>query len=185
MDTVNVSVSNEMLAAYEFAYENKITEKQTVTEAKVDKPIKRNELAKMLTEYAVNVMWMEPEEWKAGCESFNDTKRESPEMKWYMKSACELWLMWLESDWITVANHFDPNKSVTRAEFGTTLSRLLYGWVNNLHDDLDRRNNEWYEKHLRALQDNGIMTQVSWEWVKKIELRWYVMLMLMRTSQEK
>ena len=56
MDTVNVSVSNEMLAAYEFAYENKITEMPTVTEAKVDKPIKRNELAKMLTEYAVNVM---------------------------------------------------------------------------------------------------------------------------------
>ena len=93
-----------------------------------------------------------------------------------MKTACELRLMWLEADWITVANHFDPDKSVTRAEFGTTLSRLLYGWTHNLHDDLDRKNNEWYEKHLRALKDNGIMTQVGWEWVKKIELRGYVMI---------
>ncbi len=174
--------TSEMVQAYKFAYEHGITTKETFEESDTEELLNRKELAKILSLFAVNVMWMEPEEWKAGSESFNDTKRENSEMKWYMKSACELWLMWLESDWITVANHFDPNKSVTRAEFGTTLSRLLYGWVNNLHDDLDRRNNEWYEKHLRALKDNKIMTQVEWEWVKKIEIRWYVMLMLMRSA---
>jgi len=174
--------TSEMVRAYKFAYEHGIIAKETFEESDTEELLNRKELAKILSLFAINVMWMEPEEWKAWCESFNDISNQTAEMKWYMKTACELRLMWLESDWITVANHFDPNKSVTRAEFWTTLSRLLYGWVNNLHDDLDRMNNEWYEKHLRALKDNKIMTQIEWEWVKKIEIRWYVMLMLMRSA---
>ena len=136
-----------------------------------------------MSEFAINVLWKQPEEWKKWCGLFRDVTKQSKEMREYTKTACELWLMWLESDGKTVSKNFNPNSYVTRAEFGTTLSRLLYGDMNNLHTETEKQYYEWYEKHLSALKVNWIMTQTEWEWVTKNELRWYVMLMLMRSAQ--
>ena len=137
----------------------------------------------MLSVFSVNVLEKEPETTKNACETFSDISKQSEEMKWHIIMACELWLMWLESDWTTVAKKFNPNSYVTRAEFGTTLSRLLYWDMNNLHTEAEKQYYKWYEKHLSALRVNWIMTQTEWEWVTKNELRWYVMLMLMRAAQ--
>jgi hypothetical protein len=53
---------------------------------------------------------------------------------------------------------FNPNIAVTRAQFGTMLSRLLYDGIYNV--PLGSKV-PWYQKHLQALQINGIMTQIS------------------------
>ncbi|MEI8090756.1 MAG: S-layer homology domain-containing protein [bacterium] len=50
---------------------------------------------------------------------------------------------------------FHPNDEVTRAQFGTMLSRLLYGNDNN------GRPGKRYEAHLKALKSAGIMTKIS------------------------
>lgn len=72
-------------------------------------------------------------------------------------------------------NTFNPHGEVTRAEFGTALSRALYG---------DRY--EWwslyYAKYLDALKAAGIMNDiVNPENIK--EPRWYAMLMFMRAGK--
>ena len=63
---------------------------------------------------------------------------------------------------------------VNRAQFGTILSRLIYGEANN-------GGTPFYEKHLNALKAAGIMTMIDNPFMK--ELRGFVMIMLMRAAQ--
>ena len=42
---------------------------------------------------------------------------------------------------------FNPNAEMTRAEFGTVLSRILFG------DKYDVSEGNYYEAHLQTLQD--------------------------------
>jgi hypothetical protein len=66
------------------------------------------------------------------CE-FIDMENESEEMQHYAEMACQLGLMGIDYNG-NPATKFNPNDKVTRAEFGTALSRLLYGDVNNAKD---------------------------------------------------
>ena len=91
--------------------------------------------------------------------------------------------MWLHADGKTVKDNFDPNDYVTRAEFGTVLSRFLYWDENNLHTQEFQGKAKWYSKHLSALKLNWIMTQIDEKRITSKELRWYVMIMLMRSAQ--
>ena len=50
---------------------------------------------------------------------------------------------------------FNPDQLVTRAQFGTALSRLLYGSTHNTSTGI------WYQAHLNALQADGIMTMIE------------------------
>jgi hypothetical protein len=68
---------------------------------------------------------------------------------------------------------FNPNGIVSRAEFGTVLSRALR-WAKYNNDNI------YYEKHLEALKKDWIMTKI--ENPKAQELRGRVMLMLMRAK---
>ena len=63
---------------------------------------------------------------------------------------------------------------VTRAEFGTALSRMLYG-LADWEWDL------WYKTHLDKLMEDKIITVDTPDLQ---ELRWYVMIMLMRSAQK-
>jgi hypothetical protein len=69
---------------------------------------------------------------------------------------------------------FYPNNEVTRAEFGTVLSRALYG---TLYND----GQPYYINHLEALKLASIMNNITDPENMK-ELRGYVMLMLMRAQ---
>jgi len=77
--------------------------------------------------------------------------------------AYQLWIMWI---WI---EKFRPYELVTRAEFATALSRLVY-WT------LDW---EWvyYKPHLSILKENWVIVNDD---PNLKEIRGYVMLMLMR-----
>jgi hypothetical protein len=83
--------------------------------------------------------------------------------------------MGIHSDW-TPLSDFMPNKKVTRAEFGTVLSRLLYGTTYN-------NGTPYYLNHLQALKEHWIMTQIT-NPEKQIERRQRVRLMLMRASKQ-
>ena len=71
---------------------------------------------------------------------------------------------------------FNPNGIVTRAEFGTVLSRALWG---DLYDGA----NPYYADHLNALKEEGIMTNISNP--NMTEVRGYVMLMMQRADTER
>ena len=166
-------VDPEIQSAYEWAYERDVTTIPTLDEAMPDGVVKRGHLAKMVVNYATNVLWREiPEKIPSECR-WNDWRKdwESEEIKDYAVKSCALWLMWLDMP------KFLPNMQVTRAQFGTIMSRLLwwkkYAWWT-----------PYYRKHLNALKENGIMTQID-NPEKRVELRQWVWLMLMRSAQNK
>jgi hypothetical protein len=100
-------------------------------------------------------------------------------MKFFMKTACQLDLMWLEPDGKTPKKKFDPNQYVDRAQFGTILSRLVYGDQYNVYDwETFKR----YEKHLRALYEDSIIKKIDTPFMR--ERRGRVLLMLQRTTSE-
>ena len=84
--------------------------------------------------------------------------------------------MGLKSDG-TPKNTFNPKEEVTRAQFGTTLSRLLYGNEYNTKQESQR-----YTKHLAALKKSDIITDIKNP--NRNELRGRVMLMLMRATEK-
>lgn len=158
----NKDFSQEMIAAYNWSYSKWITTMETIKQANTDKEITRAELAKMISNYAKNVLWKTPDTTKT-CLFLNSNV--SADLVQYMTESCQLWLMW---QWIT---DFRPNDSVTRAEFWTVLSRMLF----NTEDWKDK----YYSTHLAKLKSEWIITNDNPD-LK--ELRWFVMLMLMRSE---
>ncbi len=122
-------------------------------------------MAKMISNYAINVLWIQPDTSK-NC-YFVDSNI-NPNLVEYVTKSCQLWLMW---QWVS---SFRPKDSVTRAEFWTVLSRAL--WWDQY---------EWwftyYGNHLKALKAEWIMNNISSPMDK--EVRGYVMLMMMRSSK--
>jgi hypothetical protein len=74
---------------------------------------------------------------------------------------------------------FNPNGTVTRAEFGTAFSRALNA---NDADKVAEMNkaDPYYKEHLNFLKEQGIMNDISNP--NMLEVRGYVMLMMMRSD---
>ena len=68
-------------------------------------------------------------------------------------------------------NNFRPNDEVTRAEFATALSRMLYSTPDG---------KPYYTTHLAKLKAEKILTNDDY---KMKELRGYVMIMLKRSAK--
>ena len=158
--------SSELQQAYKWAYENKITTMDSIEKANMKWNITREEMAKMISNYTINILWKTPDTTKTCL--FIDSNI-NPDLVESVTISCQLWLM---GQWIT---SFKPKDSVTRAEFWTVLSRSLR-WNKN----------EWwstyYENHLKALKSEWIMNKINTPMNK--EVRGYVMLMLMRSTDE-
>jgi hypothetical protein len=130
--------------------------------------LKRIEMAKMLSYYAINVLWQKPdaEKWVI---KFNDvTDKMDKQYDNWVTLAYQLWIMWQNMK----NNNFRPNDEVTRAEFVTALSRMLY-WMED-----GKWNMKYYEPHMARLYNEWIINNTDSNMKEK---RWYVMLMLMRS----
>ena len=157
--------SSELQKAYNWAYENKITTMVSIEKANMKWNITREEMAKMISNYAVNILWKTPDTTESCL--FLDSNI-NPDLVEFVTKSCQLWLM---GQWVT---SFRPKDSVTRAEYWTVLSRVLwwdkYEWWST-----------YYENHLKALKSEWIMNRIDNPMDK--EIRWYVMLMLMRSYE--
>ncbi|MFA7298862.1 MAG: S-layer homology domain-containing protein [Candidatus Absconditabacterales bacterium] len=170
-DITDSPYSNELNDAYLFAFENGITTMNTIQKADMEGELIRSHMAKIMTNYAIRILGKSPNT-GAVCE-FNDISNQSSEMKFYAKLVCQLGIMGLESNG-TPAQNFNPSGVVTRAEFGTALSRLLYG-------DIYNGGFPYYTNHLNALRQANIITNTV---ATNKEIRGYVMLMLMRATNQ-
>jgi hypothetical protein len=134
--------------------------------------VTRIQMAKMLSNYATNVLWKEPDasKWTV---KFNDvTNKMDEQYDNAVTKAYQLWIMWQN----VKNNEFRPNDEVTRAEFATALSRMLY----NTDEWQYKWTSKYYEPHMAKLYNEWIITNTN---PKMKEKRWYVMTMLMRTVQ--
>ena len=158
--------SEEFQEAYEFAKEKWITTMPTINEANMNWKLTRIAMAKMLSYYAINVLWQKPDETRIN--KFNDiTEKLDAQYDSGVTLAYQLWIMWINMP----NNIFRPNDEVTRAEFATALSRMLYGTPDW---------NPYYSTHLAKLKAEWILKNDDY---KMKELRWYVMIMLKRSAK--
>ena len=155
--------------AYEFAYDNWITTIESIEKSKMYWTLTRIQMAKMLSNFAINVLWKQPDTSKK-CE-FSDISNELDEKydQWVTK-ACQLWIMWQNMK----NNEFKAYRNVSRAEFATALSRMLY-WTED-----GKWNTKYYEPHTAVLYNEWIINNTDPNLKEK---RWYVMLMLKRTEE--
>ncbi len=158
--------STEFQQAYKFAYENWITTMDTIDKADMEWWLTRIAMAKMLSQYAVNVLWQKPA--NIIVPNFSDIPKElDDEYDYWVTLAYQLWIMWINIP----DNKFRPFDLVTRAEFATALSRMLYKLA-----DWD----PYYVTHLAKLKEEWIITNDDPE---MLEIRWYVMIMLKRSAK--
>jgi len=161
----------EMHRAYKFAYKHGITTMPTILDADMFGPLDRISMAKMLSQYAINILWKTPNI-SIGVPNFPDVSPELNEQFWNSVTlAYQLWIMWINID------EFRPFDLVPRSEFGTALSRMLYQTSDWIYEKTD----EYYTPHFKKLKEEEIMTLLD---PNIEELRWYVMIMLMRSSEK-
>ena len=157
----------ELTGAYEYAFSKGITTMSSIDNANMYGEITRGQLAKMISNWAEKELGTKVDATKV-C-SFTDTNTAEGDLAAYLTKSCQMGLMGQGID------AFRPNAKVTRGEFGTTLSRALWG---NKYNGAT----PFYANHLQALKDAGIMTKI--ENPSQLEIRGYVMLMLQRSSAE-
>ena len=158
--------SQELQDAYNWAHEKGITTMSTIDNANMYWAITRAEMAKMLSVYATEVLGNTPDT-SAAC-TFTDIDSVKGDLHDFIIESCQLGIM---GQGITA---FRPYDNISRAEFGTALSRVLWG-------DKYEGGTPYYANHLNALKSAAIMNQIANAESTK-EIRGYVMLMLMRSE---
>ena len=163
--------TQEFQEAYEFAHEKWITTMPNIQEAQMDWKLTRIAMAKMLSQYAMNVLWQKPA--NIVTPKFNDvTDKQNSDYDDWVTLAYQLWIMWQNMP----NNKFRPNDKVTRAEFATALSRMIY----HTSDGEYKSTPKYYIHHMEKLVKEWIITKDD---PNMKELRWYVMIMLMRSAK--
>ena len=151
--------------AFQFARQMWITTTNSIEEANMWWKLTRIAMAKMLSQYAINVLWKKPDIRKRA--NFWDVSQSlDRDYNNWVTLAYQLWIMWV---WI---DNFRPNDNVTRWEFATALSRMLYGLADG---------NPYYFTHINKLHSEWIITNSD---PKIKEMRGYVMIMLMRSAMK-
>ena len=157
--------TQEFIDAYNFAYKYWITSKPSIEDAKMYSPLTRIQMAKMLSNYAINVLWKNPDISKWTIKFDDVSNKLNKEYDNAVNLAYQLGIMWQNIK----NNKFRPYDEVTRAEFATALSRLLY-WIK----DWDTK---YYEPHIVKLYNEWLINKLNPNIKEK---RWYVMIMQMR-----
>ncbi|MFZ2151084.1 MAG: S-layer homology domain-containing protein [Candidatus Absconditicoccaceae bacterium] len=167
VNSLKAGYSTELEGAYDYAFSKGSTTMDTIETSNVYGTLIRSHMAKMLSAWGTEVLGLTPDTSKT-CE-FTDIENQTQEMKDYILESCQLGLMGVG------ISEFRPNDKVTRAEFGTVLSRALRG------DKYDGAT-PYYADHLEALQDANVMNNISTP--SSFEVRGYVRLMMQRADEE-
>lgn len=162
--------NTELRDAYTYAYLRGMTTQPTIQQADLHRGLTRAEMAKMMSVFAVKVLGKSPV--LTGTVDYKDLNEVNGDLTGYIQQAYQLQIMGIDAKGNPIAN-FNPNAQVTRAEFATVLSRVLYG------DKYNQEGTNFAEKHLEALKAAGILKDTT---PTMKELRGWVMLMLMRAE---
>ena len=123
-------------------------------------------MAKILSQFAISVLWIQPDEDKYT--SFYDVSEDlNRQYDNWVLLAYQLWIMWV---W---THYFRPYDRVTRWEFATAISRMIY--------HIEDWNNweAYYYPHLNKLRNEWILTNTD---PNRIEKRWLALIILKRIA---
>lgn len=162
--------SAEQNEAYLWACGKDITTIRTITGARLDQPLTRAELAKMMSVYVTQILGKDKV--ITGTVQYPDVDEKLGDLAQYIQLAYQLQIMGIDAEGKALPN-FMPHQIVTRAEFATVFSRVLWGSKHNQAGEF------WYAKHLEALKDAKILTNTT---PMMQEIRGRVLLMLQRSQ---
>lgn len=163
----------EQVTAYEWALEKGITTIDNIDNARLSDGLTRAELAKMMSQYMTKVLWKTPADVEKA--NYADVNESLGDLADFIQTAYAYKIMWINADG-TPLKEFNPNGKVTRAEYATVFSRVLFG------DKYNKAEWNYYEDHLNALKEAGILTNTT---PSITEVRGWVMLMMYRSSNVK
>ena len=158
--------SPEMQEAFDFANNNWLISASSIRSADMDWYLTRIWMAKILSQFAINIVWMKPDTNKYNTYYDVSESLDAQYDNWALL-AYQLWIMWIDT------HYFRPYDYVTRAEFATAVSRMVY----NTEDW--RNNRAYYEPHLNKLKDEWILTNTN---PNRIEKRWLALIILNRIA---
>lgn len=164
--------------AYNYAFEKGVTTMNSISKANMYGSITRIEMAKMISEFSINVLWLKLDKTK-DCNFYDTSPDLDAQYNNWVTKVCQLWLMWIYDDW-TKSDYFNPKKTVTRWEWATILSRAirLSEWSNVI-----KNGNPFYEPHINYLLLRWIVNSYDNPSPKSEEKRWNVMLMLYKADK--
>lgn len=158
------SYTDEENKAYQFACKHRITTMETIKKARIHDQVTRAEFAKMISNYAQNVLGKKPNT-DLQC-TFADQNQVNTELSNFITTSCQLGLMGIKME----QNRFLPNKTLSRAEVATVISRL-YGFAED--------STPYYKDHLKAMNTKGFITKPV---PHMTEVRGYIFIMLERIA---
>jgi len=198
------SYPKERNDAYIRAYNLGITTMPTIQKADMNWLLFRKIAAQMVSEFAVKVIGRLPDKTKKCI--FTDIDKENLELQYYIKRSCQLGIMWLDY-YGNPDTTFNPNYFVTRAQFITILSRLLFKDIYNIKKGeitiYDKVRNfvshtvwnisillgmpieidtplDWYTKHFNIIKKIWVITDYT---LTIKEARWYIMIIMYRLDK--
>ena len=169
-DISNSPYSKELNLAYLYAYNMWITTMPNIFKADLEWKLIRSHMAKMMVQWSKKVLGVKANT-GINCKFDDISYLKGQDLYEFVIQACQMWLMGVDNTWKPKSS-FDPDGVVTRAQFGTVLSRAIRWEYYNGWDP-------FYNYHLEALNSVGIMKKISKPW--DYELRGWVMLMLHRS----
>ena len=89
---------------------------------RLDQPLTRAELAKIMSVYAMKEYHLKP--LRAAAVNYKDVNTDLGDLADYIQLAYQLQIMGIDADG-TPIQAFEPHKLVSRAEFATVLSRVI------------------------------------------------------------
>ena len=172
-DSAKKQYDEEQIAAYEWAFNNGITTINDIDKARLPDWLTRAELAKMMSQYMTKVLWKTPTETEKV--EYADVDESLGDLADFIQVAYAYKIMWIDGNGNALEN-FNPSGLVTRAEYATVFSRVLYG------DKYNKSEWNYYDAHLEALKEAGILTNTT---PTIQEVRGWVMLMMYRSENTK
>ena len=171
--------SKETFNAHQWAYSKWLTKYKNPSEARMDDPLNRSEMAKISSIFAIEFLDKVPNEKKKEfCSQYPDLWKVESDMQFFITESCELWYMWYESNGIDALARFRPYTPVTVAEAATILSRIVW-WNDNAMNGKD-----WYKWHLYAAYNHWLIDDIKDPTTRSITRR-EAYLMLYRLMSER
>lgn len=168
--------SEEQVNAYEYAYNKGITTINNINKANLNGGITRIEMAKMMSNYAINVLWLKPDA-SLKCFFYDVDPSINAQYDNGITKICQLWLMGILDDW-SISDYFNPFNNVTRGQRATIFSRAL----NKSRGEDVIEWDPFYKPHLRNLFKKGLIQNVKVPSPTSIEKRWNILIMMYRTD---
>ena len=177
--SIILAYSIEQRNAYLYSYSRWITSQSSIEKANMNGSLTRIAMAKMVSNYAIKVLWLKPDT-SLKC-SFSDVSLEmDAKYSLWVTQACQLWLMWIWDDWV-ISKTFNPNWVVTRWQRATVFSRAL----SQSKWDVVKEWEPYYKNHMEYLNKQWIINDVNNPSHSAEEKRWNVMLMMYRADDSK